>query len=163
MSEQVTETTETEETEVEAPEAETEETEETETEEPGGFNREKTLEKIRKLNSEAKNLRESKKQAEAKAAENGDKAKRTEALEAVNARYETLAENDLPLKLAKFITATSPEEILTQAEELLSLGETKKAPPTNQPKTKLRGGGDPTQEPDGLDDPDKFAERMFRN
>ena len=139
-----------------------EETAEPEEESDGGFDREKTLAKIRKLNSENRNLREQKKQAEAKAAETGEKAERVAALEAANARYETLAEHDLPLKLAKFITATEPEQILEQAEELLALGGTKK-PPTVQPKEKLRGGGDPTQKTDDIDDLDKFAESIFRN
>jgi hypothetical protein len=146
--------------EVEAPEADTEPDE---TEEPeGGFDRDKTLAKIRKLNSEARNLREQKKQAEAKAAEAGEKAERTVTLEAINARYETLAEHELPLKLAKFITATEPDAILEQAEELLSLGSGGKKPPTQQPREKLRGGGDPTQ---SIEDQDiaKLVAGVFSN
>lgn len=163
MSEQVTETTEAEETEVEAPEVATEETEETETEEGAeAFDAAKSLEKIRKLNSEAAGLRKRAKDAESKAKDAGDKGERVTVLEAENLRLRVGVKHGLPEALVKRLSGATEEEMLQDAEELMKLFGSK-APPTNQPKTKLRGGGDPTQEPDGLDDPDKFAERMFRN
>ena len=128
--------------------------------EAGDFDRDRVLAKIKKLNSENRNLRQQKKEAEAKAAEQGEKSERMQALEAANSRYETLADHDLPLKLAKFITATDPDLILEQAEELLSLGSTK-APPSAQPKERMRQRA---QAPvvDELGDLDKFSEAVFR-
>ena len=162
MSEQVNENpeaTEVEDPQVEAPEAETEE--ETETEEDGGFDSQRALAKIAKLNSENKNLRAAKKAAEAKNAENGDKAQRAEALEAENLRLRVAVKHGLPESLVKRLSGSTEEEMLQDAEELMKLFGSK-APPSNQPKPRLRGGGDPTVEPDGLDDPDKFAEQMFK-
>lgn len=162
MSEQVNENpeeTEVEDPQVEAPEAETEE--ETETEEDGGFDSQRALAKIAKLNSENKNLRAAKKAAEAKNVENGDKAQRAEALEAENLRLRVAVKHGLPESLVKRLSGSTEEEMLQDAEELMKLFGSK-APPSNQPKPRLRGGGDPTVEPDGLDDTDKFAEQMFK-
>ena len=125
------------------------------------------LARVRRLNHENQNLRNQKKQAEnfaktARVKAASEKSERMQALEAVNARYEALAEHDLPLRLAKFITATEPEQILEQAEELLSLGSTApKAPPQDQPKERLsqRRQAPPADE---LADIDKFAESIFR-
>lgn len=162
MSEQVNENpeeTEVEDPQVEAPEAETEE--ETETEEDGGFDSQRALAKIAKVNSENKNLRAAKKAAEAKNVELGDKAQRAEALEAENLRLRVAVKHGLPESLVKRLSGSTEEEMLQDAEELMKLFGSK-APPSNQPKPRLRGGGDPTVEPDGLDDPDKFAEQMFK-
>lgn len=163
MSEQVNENpeaSEVEDPEVEAPEAEAEESEETETEADGGFDSQRALAKIAKLNSENKNLRAAKKAAEAKNTEIGDKAQRAEALEVENLRLRVAVKHGLPESLVKRLSGSSEEEMLQDAEELMKLFGSK-APPTNQPKPRLRGGGDPTVEPDGLDDSDKFAEKMF--
>ena len=124
MSENETPDVETDEVEQDPQEGAEVDTDETEgrEDEAGDFDRDRVLAKIKKLNSENRNLRQQKKDAEAKAAEHGEKSERVQALEAANSRYETLADHDLPLKLAKFITATEPERILEQAEELLSLG-----------------------------------------
>lgn len=162
MSEQVNENpeaTEVEDPQVEAPEAEAEE--ETETEEDGGFDSQRALAKIAKVNSENKNLRAAKKAAEAKSAELGDKAQRAEALEAENLRLRVAVKHGLPESLLKRLSGSTEEEMLQDAEELMKMFGSK-APPSNQPKPRLRGGGDPTVEPDGLDDPDKFAEKMFK-
>ncbi len=148
--------------ETDAPEAEVE----TDAPEPDeaeqDFDRDKALQKIRKLNSENRNLREREKQAAAKAAEAGDSSERVVALEAENTRFKTLAEHDLPLKLAKFISATEASEILEQAEELLALGSSKR-PPSQQPKERLRGGGDPTIAADPTSDLAAFAADIFKN
>lgn len=127
---------------------------------PGEFDRDRVLSKLKKLNSENRNLRQQKKDAEREAEEHRGKSERVQALEAVNARYEALAEHDLPLRLAKFITATEPEQILEQAEELLSLG-APKGPPQDQPKERLsqRRQAPPADE---LADMNKFAESVFR-
>lgn len=124
------------------------------------FDRDRVRAKLRKLNSENRNLRQAKKDAEEKAAESEGKTEQVQALEAKNARYETLAEHDLPLKLAKFISATEPDEILEQAEELLSLGSSK-APPQDQPKERVKRRR-VTPPADELNDLDSFAEKIFR-
>lgn len=162
MSEQINESTETEEIEVETQEVEAESTEASETEEvEETFDAAKSLEKIRKLNSEAVNLRKRTKDAEAKVKDAGDKGERVTALEAENLRLRVGVKHVLPEALIKRLAGSTEEEILQDAEELMKLFG-KKAPPSNQSREKLLGGGDPTAEPDGLDDPDKFAERMFR-
>lgn len=160
MSEQISEPVDNEETEVEAPEVEAEETE---VEEPAEdtFDADKAREKIRKVNSENKNLRKRAADAESKAKDAGDKGERVTALEAENLRLRVGVKHGLPEKLISRLSGTTEEEILQDAEELMELFG-KKAPPTSQPREKLRGGGDPTIEPDGLDNSDKFAEKMFR-
>lgn len=143
------------------------ESQEDETNNPGDeqddaadFDRDKVRDKLRRLNSENRNLRQQKKDAEDKAKESEGKTEQMQALEAKNIRYETLADNGLPLKLSKFITATDPDEILEQAEELLSLGSSK-APPQDQPKERLRQSRK-TPPADEMADPDKFMENVFR-
>lgn len=162
MSEQISENTETEPVEeptVEAPEAEAE-VEETDEAEDTAFDSQRALAKIAKLNSENKNLRAAKKAAEAKSAESGDKAQRAEALEAENLRLRVAVKHGLPESLVKRLSGSTEEEMLQDAEELMKLFGSK-APPSNQPRERLRGGGDPTVEPDGLEDSNKFAETMF--
>lgn len=160
MSEQISENTGTEEVETEAPEAEVEETE-VEKPDEDAFDADKAREKIRKVNSENKNLRKRAADAEAKAKESEGKDERLTVLEAENLRLRVGVKHGLPEALIKRLTGSTEEEILEDAEELMELFG-KKAPPTSQPREKLRGGGDPTVEPDGLDDSDKFAEKMFR-
>lgn len=162
MSEQINESTEPEEIEEEAPEAGAEVTEEPEGEEAGdAFDPERAREKLRKINSENRNLRKRATAAEEKAKAADGKDERVTALEAENLRLRVGVKHGLPEALIKRLSGTNEEEILKDAEELMDLF-SKKPPPTNQPRERLRGGGDPTVEPDGLDDPDKFAERMFR-
>ena len=158
MSDTETTKTDVETEEVEAPEAETEteETEESET-----FDAEKAREKLRKVNSENRNLRERAKKAEQKAQETAGNGEKLTALEAENLRLRVAVKHGLPENLAKRLSGSTEEELLADAEELLDLMGGKK-PPTNQPKEKLRGGGDPTQAVDESQDVDKFAEEMFR-
>lgn len=162
MSEQATETEQVEDVEqeeVDAPEAETD-ADETATED--AFDADKAREKIRKLNSESRNLRKRAAEAEEKAKAADGKDERMSALEAENLRLRVGVKHGLPEALIKRLSGTTEEEILQDAEELMGLFGSKK-PPTNQPQTKLRGGGDPTQETDDLGDLDKFAEKAFRN
>ncbi len=129
----------------------------------GDFDRERVLRKLKKLNSENRNLRQAKKDAEAQAKTAGEKSEQVQALEATNARYETLADNDLPLKLAKWISATEPDKILEQAEELLSLGSAGgKTPPTDQPRETPKQRRKPYQG-DEIGDPDDFAKTIYSN
>lgn len=129
-----------------------------------GFDREKVLNKVRKLNSENRNLRKAKKEAEEKASKAGEDSERVQALEAVNTRYETLAEHDLPLKIAKWISATDPEGILEQAEELLSLGDRgRKGPPSDTPKERINSSRVSAQQVDEIGDLDDFAEQIYKD
>lgn len=154
-------TQEVEQEETEAPEVE-EEASETDESEGEGFDAEKARAKIRKINSENRNLRKRATEAEEKAKDANGKDERLTALEAENLRLRVGVKHGLPEALIKRLSGTTEDEILQDAEELMELFGSKK-PPTDQPRTKLRGGGDPTQEPDDTGDLDKFAEKVFRN
>lgn len=167
MSESINEVTESAEAEgdAELEDPTQEESQEDSTEEDesdADFDRERVLRKLKKLNSENRNLRQAKKDAEEQAKQAGDKSEQVKALEAANARYETLADNDLPLKLAKWISATEADEILEQAEELLSLGTAeRKTPPSDTPKetgSRLRKREVQGDEIGNLDD---FAKQIY--
>lgn len=158
MDEQGNEPIESDAVEPEAPEAEEEATEP----EDDGFDSDKAREKIRKINSENKNLRKRATDAEAKAKDSGEKDSRLTALEAENLRLRVGVKHGLPEALIKRLSGTTEEEILQDAEELMELFGSKK-PPTNRPKESLRGGTDPTETADELGDLDKFAEGVFRN
>lgn len=123
------------------------------------FDPDRALEKIRKLNSENRSLREAKKAAEEKAASVDEKDQRIQALEAENLRIRIGARHGLPDELIDRLRGDSEEEILADAEKLLSLV-ARKAPPTAKPTERLAGGGDPTVEPEEKD-LDKLAGRMF--
>lgn len=125
------------------------------------FDADKARERLRKLNSEAKNLRERAKKAEETAKQNADSSEKVTALEAELLRYRVAVKHGLPENLAKRLTGTTEEELLADAEDLLELIGGKK-PPTQQPKERLRGGGDPTQAGDDTEDLDKFAAGIFR-
>lgn len=127
------------------------------------FDAAQAREKIRKVNSENRNLRKRAADAEAKAKDSGEKDVRLTALEAENLRLRIGVKHGLPEALVKRLSGSTEEEIMQDAEELLELFGGGKKPATQQPKERLRGGGDPTQEPDKLDDLDKFAQDIFRN
>lgn len=148
----------------EAEEQTTEPQEGAEGEQPGDgdrFDPDKALEKIRKLNSENKNLRESKKAAEQKAAGADELTTRVKALEAENLRIRIGAKHGLPEELINRLQGDTEEEILADAEKLLDLVSVRKAPPSRRPTENLRGGTEPAAEPEERD-LDKLASRMFR-
>ncbi|WP_323986210.1 hypothetical protein [Microbacterium plantarum] len=126
----------------------------------GAFDAEKAREKIRKINSENRNLRKRATDAEEKAKGADENGKKVTALEAENLRLKIAVKHGLPESLVKRLTGTTEEEILQDAEELMELFGGKK-PPTNQPREKLRGGGDPTG-PDS-NDVEKIVDRVFNN
>lgn len=128
--------------------------------EPDAFDAEKAREKIRKVNSEAAALRKRLQDAELKAQGADDKDKRITTQEAEILRLRVAVKHGLPESLVKRLTGTTEEEILQDAEELMELFGGKK-PPTNQPREKLRGGGDPTG-PDS-NDVEKIVDRVFNN
>lgn len=144
--------------ETEAPEAEVE----TDSTDEDAFDPERAREKIRKINSENQNLRKRATEAEAKAKDADGKGERVTTLEAENLRLRIGVKHGLPEALVKRLSGSTEEEILKDAEELMELFGSKK-PPTDQPRPKFRGGGDPTQPVDELGDLDKFAEQAFRN
>lgn len=124
------------------------------------FDAEKAKAKIRKINSESKNLRKRLTEAEAKAKDAGDKDAQLTALEAENLRLKIGVKHGLPESLVKRLSGTTEEELLQDAEELMELFSSKK-PPTNRPKENLRGGTDPTVESEEMD-LDKLAGKIFR-
>lgn len=136
----------------------------TETQEPDNdtFDAERAREKIRKANSEASALRKRLAAEEAKSKENAGNGEKITALEAENLRLRIGVKHGLPEALVKRLSGTTEEEILQDAEELMELFGGGKKPPSQQPREKLRGGGDPTQAPDESLDVDKFAEHAFR-
>ncbi len=143
----------------EAPEApEVEPTDEPETD---AFDADRAREKIRKANSEAVALRKRAKEAEEKATANADAGEKVTALEAEILRMRVALKHGLPESLAERLKGTTEEELLADAEKLLDLLGGKK-PPTQQPKERLRGGGDPTRDADPTANVDKFAEEAFR-
>lgn len=147
--------------EVDAQEAETDSDE---AEDTDSFDAEKAREKIRKINSENRNLRKRATDAEAKAEGAKGSGERVTALEAENMRLRIGVKHGLPESLVKRLSGTTEEEILQDAEELMELFGGAKKPPTDQPREKLRGGGDPTANTSSsIDDLDKFAEEVFRN
>jgi len=124
------------------------------------FDPDKAREKIRKVNSEAAGLRKrlaAEEQANKANAEKGDKVP---ALEAEILRLRVGVKHGLPESLVKRLTGTTEEELLQDAEELMSMFGSKK-PPTDQPRENLRGGGDPTQEPKKPFNSDEFAAGIF--
>ena len=127
------------------------------------FDAARTLAKIKKLNSENKNLRDAKKAAEAKAAEVDAKDQRITALEAENLRIRVGAKHGLPADLIDRLRGDTEEEVLADAEKLLALvgGRTATPPPSQRPTERPGNGGGQT--PIEITDVRKLGERMFRN
>lgn len=127
------------------------------------FDSDKALGKIRKLNSENKNLRDRASKAEQSAKANEDSGKRASALEAENLKLRVAVKHGLPESLMKRLSGTTEEELLQDAEELLEMfGKDGGRPPSNQPREQLRGGGNANTASDPTADLDKFAEEAFR-
>lgn len=127
----------------------------------GEFDADKARDKIRKLNSEAKNLRERAKKADEAEKNATDAAQENSTLKAENLRLKVAIKAQLPAEIAERLRGDTEDELLEDAEKLLTLVGGKR-PPSDQPREQLRGGGDPTA-PVEETDPDKIAERMFRN
>lgn len=125
-----------------------------------GFDAEKAREKIRKINSENRNLRKRAADAEAKAQGADDKEKTISAQEAEIMRLRVAVKHGLPEQLVKRLTGTTEEEILQDAEELMELFGSRK-PPTQRPKEALRSPGDPAGNAEV--DVEKVVQRVFEN
>lgn len=154
------ETTEAEEPqEVEATESDAPEAEDKPEDWRNDFDAEKALEKIRKQNSELKNLRARAKQAEEKAAGVEEKDSRLKQLEADLLRERVGRKLGLPDELVDRLRGSSEEEMLADAEKLVELLSPRR-PVSQKPVETLRGGGDPDREPEETD-LSKIASRMF--
>lgn len=120
------------------------------------FDAQRALDKIKKLNSEARALR-------LRAQGRPDPTdERIKALEAENLRIRIGARHGLPDELIDRLKGSTEEEILTDAEKLLTIvGGPGKRPPSQRPQENLRGGGAPQVEPEETD-PRKLAARIPR-
>lgn len=107
------------------------------------FDPERALEKIRNLNSEAKNLRERAKAAEAKAA--GVDEKDTEIADL--RRQLVAARLGLPEELVDRLKGSTPEELSEDAERLLALFTSKQPKQTKPTPITPKGGNDPEADP----------------
>lgn len=123
------------------------------------FDPDKAAERIRKLSSEAKNLRDRAKAAEQKAAGVDEKDQQISALEAKTLRLDVALDLGLPRQIADRLKGNTREEMLADAEELMQLLNPKTT--TRKPVEALRGGGEPDMPPEERD-LDKLASRMFR-
>lgn len=127
------------------------------------FDSGKALDKIRKLNSEAKNLRDRATKAEQEAEANKGSSERVPALEAENLKLRIAVKHGLPESLVKRLSGTTEEELLTDAQELLEMfGKDGGRPPSNQPREQLRGGGGGGDAADPTADVDAFAADVFK-
>jgi hypothetical protein len=125
------------------------------------FDPSKALDKIRKLNSEAANLRKRVKEAEGKAADTGEKDSRIKALEAENLRIRIGARHGLPDTLIDRLKGDTEEEILADAEKLLELVAPAKRPPTVRPTERTRSTTETVADTEETDI-SKLGARMFR-
>lgn len=124
------------------------------------FDSAKALSKIRKLNSENRALRKREKDAREKADGADEATQKATALEAQVLRLSVALKHGLPERIASRLQGETEEELLSDAQELLE-SFSPKAPASGRPKVALRGGSDPTQEPEETD-LDKLGARMFR-
>lgn len=125
------------------------------------FDPDKAADRIRKLQSEAKNLRERTKAAEEKIGDVDALTKAKSDLAAENLRLTVGYELGLPMALAKRLTGATREELIADADELVKIAGAGRGPAQRKPVEDLRGGGDPEKEPEETD-LDKIAARMFR-
>lgn len=104
------------------------------------FDAARALEKIRKSNAEARQLRERAKAAEQKATEAGELAARVPELEQRALRAELAVDLGIPLDLAARIQGTTLDEMRADAEKLLALVAPKAAPKQSRPVESLQPG-----------------------
>lgn len=113
------------------------------------FDADKAADRIRKLQSEAKNLRERAKTAEAKAAGVDEKDKRISSLEGDLLRERVGRRLGLPDELVDRLRGGTEEDVLADAEKLVAIvGKSASPGSGTKPKERLRGGGEPDKEPD---------------
>lgn len=125
------------------------------------FDPDRAAERIRKIQSENKNLRNRAKEAEEKAKGADTLTKENGSLAAENLRLTIGYELGLPLALAKRLNGSTRDELLADADELVKIAGAGRPSTTRKPVEALRGGGEPEAEPEERD-LDKLAGRMFR-
>jgi hypothetical protein len=171
MSEQAAENTETPETpapvaEEQAQEANTNEDTPQEERSESDWDPERAKEKIRKINSENRALRERAASAEKKASTAEELQTQNQTLGSENLRLRVGYELGLPLNLAVRLQGNTREELVADAEQLVALisPTTKPAPPSSRPIEQLRPGATPTdQQPVEQDNyPADFLPRRMR-
>ena len=124
------------------------------------FDPKKVLAKIKKQNSELKNLRDRAKQAEQKVEQTSeDKDKEISNLQTQLLRERVGRKTGLPDQLVERLKGDDEESMLKDAEDLLEVF-AKSRPPTAKPHEQLRGGGRPESEP-VEQDVRKIGARMF--
>lgn len=123
------------------------------------FDAPEALKKIRKQNSELKNLRERARTAEQKAEGVEDKDKEIQSLRSEILRTKVGAKMGLPDQLVERLKGDTEEELLADAEQFLEFISPKR-PPQQKPTEALRGGGRPAEEPEETD-LEKIGDRMF--
>lgn len=104
---------------------------------------ERAMTKIRKLNSENRALREREAEARQQAATVPELQQQTEALGSENLRLRVGYELGLPYNLAVRLQGSTREEMVADAETLVSLVAPKPAPTTARPIESLRPGATP--------------------
>ena len=123
------------------------------------FDPDKAADRIRKLQSEAKNLRERAKTAEKKVGDVDTLTKERDGLAADNLRLTIGYELGLPMALAKRLQGATREELIADADELVKIAGAR--PVARKPVEALRGGGEPEREPEETD-VRKIGARMFQ-
>lgn len=113
------------------------------------FDSARAMEKIRKLNSEARNLRERAQEAEQKAAGADELTKTNESQASEILRLRVALKHGLPEALVGRLNGSSEEELLADAEELMGLFVAKE-PPSQKPKRKT-AMRTPDSAEDGID------------
>ena len=122
------------------------------------FDAEKAAARIKKLQSESRNLRDRLKTAEKAATDVSEKDRTIGSLQAENLRLTVGYELGLPHKLAARLSGNTREELISDAEELLKLV----SPASRKVVEDLRPGSQPEAIPEETD-VDKIAARMFSN
>lgn len=120
------------------------------------FDADKAAERIRKLQSEAKNLRARAKDAETKAAGVDERDKRIQSLESDLLRERVGRRLNLPDELVDRLRGGTEDELLADAEKLVGLIGAR--PASRKPAEQLRGGLDPEREPE--EDPKEAVRRI---
>lgn len=124
------------------------------------FDPKRVLAKIRKQNSELKNLRDRAQEAEKKVEQTSeDKDKEISDLQTQLLRERVGRKTGLPDQLVERLNGDDEESMLADAESLLEVF-AKTGPPSDKPHERLRGGGRPETEPEETD-VRKIAARMF--
>lgn len=142
---------------------ESDEAPEAENDEPDwrkGFDADKAAQRINKLSSEARNLRERTKAAEKKAGDVDTLTKANDDLSRENLRLQVGYELGLPLALAKRLSGSTRDELIADAEELVQIAGGRVAP-QRKPVEALRTGGEGDKVPEETDLA-KIGAQIFR-